>query len=445
MCVDYPGIHLRWCYNLADMFKQRCLAALLAVMLLVGCTGQGAGSTPSPGSDGTPTFTPTTAPRTPTPSPSSVENLVLWVVPRFAPSSNSAAGDLLLARLQAFEEDHPGLTITTRIKQESGTGGMLETLEAASIASPASLPDIVTLDAHMIDMAALDGSILILDDLLETPSAPTWYDFSLSASMADGGHYGMPFAADGDILAYSIAEYAAAPRSWSDILDGPAYFYFPSGDPRATFTVNQYLALDTTVTDTAGDPILEIEPLTEVLTFYESLHNAGMLPLISRNYTTASETWSLLSNGQAASALAPLSTFFDEYSSILTSAIPLPARTSAGSIFVETWSWAVVPRDSAREALAIELLQWLCDPEFLGPWTDALNMLPSNAPTLATWPDGSKASIASRLVTNARIKIDDAILDILGPPLYDAIGQVLLNLATPEEAAAAVVEILRSR
>jgi ABC-type glycerol-3-phosphate transport system substrate-binding protein len=427
------------------MLKQRCLAALLAAILLVGCTGQGAGGIPSPGLDTTPTFTPTTTPITPTPTPSSVDNLVLWVVPRFAPSADTAAGALLLARLQAFEANHPGITITTRIKQESGTGELLETLQAAAIVSPASIPDLVTLDTQMLEEAALAGSVLLLDGLLETPSAPTWYDFSLSASMADGGHYGMPFAADGEVLAYSIAEYPAAPRSWSDILDGPAYFYFPSGDPQAAFTVNQYLDLEATITDTAGDPMLEVEALTEVFTFYESLHNAGMLPLISRNYTTAAETWSLLSNGQAASALAPLSAFFSQYSSILTSAAPLPARTSAGSIFVETWSWAIVPHDSAREALATELLQWLCDPEFLGSWTDALNMLPTSAPTLATWPDGSKASIASRLVTNARIKIDDAILDILGPPLYDAIGQVLLNLATPEEAAAAVVEILRSR
>lgn len=370
---------------------------------------------------------------------------MLWVVPRFTPNANSTAGALLLARLQAFEANHPGLTITTRIKQESGTGELLETLHATAIASPYSLPDLVTLDAQMLEEAARTGSVLLLDNLLETPSAPTWYDFSLSASMADGGHYGMPFAADGEVLAYSIAEYPAAPRSWSDILDGPAYFYFPSGDPLATFTVHQYLDLDAAIVDTAGNPMLEVEPLAEVFTFYESLHNAGMLPLVSRNYTTSAETWSLLNTGQAASALAPLSTFFNQYSSILTSAAPLPARTSAGSIFVETWSWAIVPRGSAREALAAELLQWLCDPEFLGSWTDALNMLPTSAPSLASWPDGSKASIASRLVTNARTKPELDILNILGPPLYDAIGQVLLNLATPEEAAASVIAHLQSR
>jgi len=426
------------------MSKHRCLAALLAVMLLVGCTGQGTGNNPSPGPDTTPTYTPTTISLTPTPTPSSADNLVLWVVPRFAPSTSTAAGALLLARLQAFEADHPGLTITTRIKQESGTGGLLETLQAAAIASPASLPDIVSLNAHMLDEAAPEGHILLLDDLLETPSAPAWYDFSLTASMADGGHYGLPFAADGDVLAYIIAEYPAAPRSWSDILDGSAYFYFPAGDPQANFTVNQYLALGAAITDNLGHPMLEVEPLTEIFTFYENLHNAGMLPLVSRNYTTAAETWSLLNNGQAASALAPLSTFFGQYSPILTSAAPLPARASAGSIYVETWSWAIVPHDSAREALATELLQWLSDPEFLGPWTNALNMLPPNAATLATWPDGSKASIASRLVTIARIKPDDEILDALGPPLYDAVGQVLLNLASPEEAAAAVIEILQT-
>ncbi len=424
------------------MPRHRCLAALLAATLLVSCSGQAAGTTPAPGPESSPTFAPTTIPPTPTPSPNG--NLVLWLVPRFAPTTDNPAGALLLERLQAFEENHPGLIITTRIKQESGSGGVLETLQAATIAAPATLPDIVTLDVQMLDEAALENLIIPLDGLLPTPSAPSWYDFSLAASMIDGGHYGLPFAADGEVLAYNTGAYPAPPRAWSDLLDGPAQFMFPAGDTQAAFTINQYLAIGGAITSNAGSPMLEVGPLTEVFAFYEALNTADVLPLVSRQYSNAAETWSLLNSGKAVAALAPLSTFFATYYPIFTSAVALPSRTSAGSIFAETWSWAIVPGDPARQALAAELLQWLSDPEFLGPWTDALNMLPPSAGALAAWPDGSKASIASRLVTNAQTKPADEILDALGPPIQNAIVQVLLNVATPEEAAAAVIAALQS-
>ncbi len=438
--INHIRIPLWKCYNRAHMRLHKCLAALLAALLLVGCAGLGADSTPNPGPESTPTFSPTTIPATSTPSPNG--NLVLWLVPRFAPSTDTAAGALLLARLQAFEANHPGLIITTRIKQESGSGGLVETLQAAAIAAPATLPDIVVLNVEMLNQAAGDGLILPLDDLLTTPSAPTWYDFSLDASMVNGGRYGMPFAADCDVLSYSLAAYPAAPRAWDDLLNGPAHFLFPAADPQAVFTINLYLAAGGAITNTAGVPMLEAEPLAEVFSFYELLLTADVVPLISRQYTTAAETWAQQSGGKAVAALAPLSTFFNTYIPSLHSAAPLPAPDTAGTIFAETWSWAIVPHDPAHQALAAELLQWLSDPEFLGPWTNALNLLPPNAPTLATWPDGPKASIASRLVTSAQNRPGDEILDVLGPPIQEAVQQIFLEGATPEEAAAAVIDAL---
>lgn len=424
------------------MRSHNCLAVLLAAMLLVSCSGQGAGTTPDPEPESTATFTPTADIATSTPSPT--EDLVLWLVPRFAPRADTTSGALLLARLQAFEANNPGLTISTRIKQEDGSGSLLGTLQAATVASPATLPDIVTLDEQMLDQAGLDDLIMPLDDLLAIPSIPGWYDFSIAASLVNGGQYGLPFAADGEVLAYSIAAYPAAPRSWEDLLDGPAQFMIPTGDPQAAFTLNQYLMLGGSITNNTGVPTLEAETLTEAFSFYEALHTAGVLPQTSMQYSNATETWTQYSSGNAVAALAPLSSFFAQYYPSQTSATPLPASTTAGSIFIETWSWAIVPHDPAREALAAELLEWLSDPEFLGPWTDALDLLPPSAPALAAWPDGSKASIASRLVTNAQAKPADEILDILGPPLQDAIAQILLNLATAEQSAAAVIADLQS-
>jgi ABC-type glycerol-3-phosphate transport system substrate-binding protein len=424
------------------MHKHLALQALLAVLLLAGCNGSVVGATPTPRSEITPSLPPTTSPVS-TETASSPENLALWVVPQFAPNQDTAAGALLLERLQAFEQNHPDLTISTRIKQGQDPGGLLETLQAASIAAPSTLPDIVSLNPQMLEAAVQAELLLPLDDLLIPPASPEWYDFSISASWIRDAYFGLPFGADGELLAYNINAFSAAPYAWSDLLDGSAYFYFPAGDPQAAFTLNQYLTQGGALTGVSGSPALEVDTLAEVLSFYDSLHEAGVLPLIAGQYTSADETWNLFVNGQAAAALAPLRTFFAQHDPRFVSAVPLPAQTDGGSIFVKTWSWAIVPHDSSRHALAVELLEWLSDPTFLGPWTDALNLLPPTGAALAAWPDGSKASIASRLVLNAQARPADEILDVFGPLLQDAINQILMGTATPEEAAAAVIQALQ--
>ncbi|MGD8812932.1 MAG: extracellular solute-binding protein [Anaerolineales bacterium] len=423
------------------MHKHKAFAALLAVMLLMGCSGPVAGTTPTQRPETTPSLPLTTSPATSTPS--SPDELVLWVVPQFAPDQDTIAGALLLERLQSFEENHPGLTITTRIKQEQGVGGLLETLQAAAIAAPATLPDIVSLDPQMLETAVQSESILSLDELLDPPAAPQWYDFSIDASWIQEAYYGLPFGAEGELLAYNITAFPAAPYSWSDLLNGSAYFYFPAGDPQAVFTLNQYLSQGGVLVGPGGSSVLEAETLAAVLTFYDSLHEAGVLPIVSRQYNTSVETWNLFVNGQAIAALAPMSTFFAQYDPNFVSAVPLPAETDRGSIFVETWSWAIVPHDSLRHTLAAELLKWLSEPTFLGPWTDALNLLPPSSAALAAWPNSSKASIASRLVLTAQSRPADEILDVFGPLLQDAINQVLLDAVTPAEAAAAVIQALQ--
>ncbi|HEY71444.1 MAG TPA: carbohydrate ABC transporter substrate-binding protein [Anaerolineae bacterium] len=424
------------------MHKHKALPALLAVLFLVGCSGTVVGETPAPSSEITPSLPPMASPVSTEPA-SSPENLVLWVVPQFAPNQDTAAGAVLLERLQAFEQSHPDLTITVRIKQEQDPGGLLETLQAASIAAPSTLPDIVSLSPQMLEIAVQADLILPLDDLLNPPASPEWYDFSIDASWIRDAYFGLPFGADGELVAYNINAFSAAPFAWSDLLEGTAYFYFPAGDPQAAFTLNQYLTQGGTLMGTRGSAALEAETLIEVLAYYDALHEAGVLPLIATQYTTADETWNLFVNGQAVAALAPLRTFFDQHDPRFVSAVPLPAQTDGGSIFVETWSWAVVPHDSTRHTLAVELLEWLSDPTFLGPWTDALNLLPPTGAALAAWPDSSKASIASRLVLKAQTRPTDEILDVFGPLLQDAINQILLGTTTPEEAAATVIQALQ--
>ncbi len=371
-------------------------------------------------------------------------HIVLWLAPAFDPTSGSPAGRLLAERLAAFEQANPGLAIQVRIKGQSGPGGLLESLTAATEAAPAALPDVISLDAEDLNRAVLKGLLVSLDGLLEAPSEAEWYEYAQQAALIDGAFYGLPFGSHADVLAYRTDSYAGPPLSWADLLVGPPPFLFPAGDPTSAFTIAQYLSLDGPLLDGSGRPTLDPSILGDILEFYASARAAGVLPLSARQHDRASGTWAVLREGRATAAVAPLSVYLDEHDPSVDSAIPLPTRDGYGTCFASTWSWAIVTQDAERQALVGQLLTWLTAPEFLGPWTRALSLLPPRVSALALWPRDADTALASRLVTIAQPAPSAEILATFGPPLQHAVEAVLSAELTPEAAALAAAHAVRT-
>jgi ABC-type glycerol-3-phosphate transport system substrate-binding protein len=412
---------------------------MLIAILLAGC------SFPS---STTPQKTPVPVISTETPTPTNMTTktpssvLTLWLAPSFAPDSSTPAGTLLAERLTAFEQAHPGTTVHVRIKDEHGTSGLLETLFATSIAAPSNLPDVITLDPSALNAAILDGLASPLNEWINEPQAPEWYDYAIESSRIGGGFYGSPFASSTDALAYFPLLFSAPPLTWSDILEGPAPFLFPAGDPLASFTLTQYLALGGPIRDETGQTTFDPEILADVLTFYNAAHDAEILPASARQYTTAADTWAALRAERASSAVAPLSLIMGEGNLQLISALPLPTRSEPGTGLVETWSWAIATPDPDQQALAAQLIDWLNQPEFLGPWTHALKMLPPTATALSQWPDGPETALANSFVTIVQRMPSDDQVAILGPFFQSAVEAVLSEGETPTEAAQSALDSL---
>ena len=394
-------------------------------------------------SDGT-TSSATTTPRF-IPSPTSLpNNITIWVTPTFAPDLTTLAGTLLAERLTAFRQANPGIIVSLRLKEESGPGGLLETLITASNAAPAALPDVVALNPIALNSASLKGLLFPLDRLVAEPEAPEWYDHALSTTPTTGSFFGLPFASEADVLAYRTDEYLTTPLTWSDILTMPAPFIFPAGDESAAFTISQYLALDGPLYDEDGLPIPDPAILAEVLAFYDSAYTSEVIPSSVRQYVSATETWNALQVEEAASAVAPLSDFFANGGSDFIAAAPLPTRSEPGICTTKTWSWAIVTQDPARQDLAGKLITWLSQPEFLGPWTYALGMLPPTTSALDQWPTGAHSSLAYNLVTIARPQPSAEVLATFGPPFHAAIEAVLDGIATPSSAAVEAVQAIQN-
>lgn len=419
-------------YNAVHM-RRMCCTLLVIVSLLSACTPAGQTVTPVAvtqiPNQGTPTTVVTES------SPPSERELHLWLTPTFDPEIDSQAGSMLQERFTTFEASHPGVSISVRIKEETGLGGLFHSLESANIAAPGVLPDVISMSPDALQAAAVSELIIPLDALLETPSSPAWYDHTIAPSRLDGSSFGQPFASETEVLAYRTFLFSTPPLTWSEVLAGPEPFLFPAGDPQATFTLAQYLALGGELQNEAGEPALDPITLTEVLSFYSSLQNSGTLSIATLQYVAAAETWDALVSERATSALAPLSAVLLESDLRIYSAVPLPNQSESGIGFSKTWSWAIVSDDPDQQKLAAELIEWVTRPQFLGPWTHALGMLPTTAQAMELWPEGPETSLANGLVTVMQPHPTSATLSLFGPPIMAAVDAVIRDGVTPSNAA----------
>ncbi|MBM3121313.1 MAG: carbohydrate ABC transporter substrate-binding protein [Chloroflexi bacterium] len=410
---------------------------LLLAALLSACAPGSRTTDPSP-STTEPALSTAVASTLPVP-PGTPRALTIWVPPDLSPDGSGEAAILFAARLQAFDQAHPGVRVQVRIKGRSGPAGMTEALAAAYQAAPSVLPDLAALDASELASATAAERITFWDDASSVPESWALADAILASSRAGGGVAGLPFAAEADLFAYRATAYTEAPRTWTDLLTGSTAFLFPLGDPTARFTLGQYLAAGGRIRDADGAPTLDRLALQEVLSFYVAARAGGLLPLTSRQHESSDTTGEALLSGKIDAGLIAFTPFAASAPGDLLPVGPSPTGDGQGACFVRAWTWALPSRPSGPEPLAVELARWLADPEFSGPWTRALGLLPAGATALGTWPEDDLTSLAGLLATRCAPLPTPDDLARFGPILRQAAEAALTGELTPEAAASRAV------
>ncbi len=421
----------------------RCFSAIwMAVLLITSC------SLPAPASQSA--GTPTVPAQPPTPTPTSLpplgpfaKDLLLWVAPAFAPDPETPAGALLADRLKAFEEQTPGVKIEVRVKSREGRGGLTESVLTAAVAAPEALPDLITLDPEGLHAAANHGLLVSLETSIPAPEADGWYEYALASTTIEGEYLAITFAGQTEVFAYRKDLFEAPPRRWEDLLSAGNAFVIPAGDPQARFTLAQYLALGGKLTDEAGEPMLQPDTLAKVLDFYRTSLDAGLLPITVERWSSPQQTWEELLANRTTAAVAPLESFLQAHDPARHAATAWPAGSENPISLAEPWSWSILSMSPEKEVLSGQLLEWLMDPAFLGPWTHALGMLPPNSATLAAWPEGPALALTSGLVTPARVMPRLDVRSTVGPTLQAAISAVLNGSNTPAGAAQQAADSLQ--
>jgi multiple sugar transport system substrate-binding protein len=381
---------------------------------------------------------------TPGTTPSNVQKLVVWLPPQFDPTNGTPASNLLKEQLQAFSSQHSGLQIEVRVKNASGTAGLLEALTAASAAAPSALPDLIALARDDLEAGALKGLLYPFDSPSNTPDDPDWFNFARQMGLVQSTPYGMPFAGDALVMLYRPVQTPVLPTSWAALLRQTGVIAFPAADAQALTTLALYESEGGQITDPQQRPLLTADTLGNALKIFEAGVKSGMFPPWLTTYDTDAQAWQAFKDKRAAWVVSWVSQYLAELPAD-TSMIPfLPVNENSSPMTLATgWVWALGNPQPERRQLSIELAKWLVQSNFLSKWTAAMGYLPPRPTSLAGWTNQSLQTLLSQVVISAQLRPSNDLIASLGPVLRDATLQVLKAQSDPVQAAQAASERLK--
>ncbi|QYK50157.1 MAG: extracellular solute-binding protein [Anaerolineales bacterium] len=409
---------------------RRLLLAALLALCLAGCASLTASLIPT-ATAGTPNVAVVSTVQ-PTPGSERAITLNLWLPPQFDPGSGSLAAGILQTRLDEFTGQHPQVLINVRIKDESGPGGLLESMVRSQVAAPLALPDVVLMPASLLPEAAAAGVLHPQNALSNELGSNDWYPFAVQLATVEDERYGLPFMADGLVTAHRSTAISQVPPTWVRLMDTRIALGFAAADSQARFPLMQLLSLP----GNDGDTIAE-RNLLELFDFFATGQARGVFPFWLTQYQSNEQTWQAFSEGRLPMVTAWTSQVFANRQTEISGA-PLPTQNGQPFTLVRGWAWSVATQNTERAALATELIEFLSTPEFLAQYSAAASLLPPRPSALAAWAPGANQALASQLVNNARPLPDRATTERWGAALSEAVVAVLKQEMSAADAAESV-------
>ncbi len=365
-----------------------------------------------------------------------VTTLRLWLPPQFDPRSDNPAAHIFNRRLEQFRMRRPGVNIQVRLKAVNETGGLLDSLITANAAAPAALPDLVALPRDLLETAALKGLIYPYDSLSQKMNDGDWYEYAQDLSKLQQSVYGLPFAGDALTLVYRPSAVPEPPQRWEQVLARSTPLVFAAADPQAALTMALYQSSGGKVQDAQGRPSIDALTLTEVLSFYHQAETSALMSEGLTQFQSDDQVWQAYQQGKADLIVCwtsrYLSTTEPEYSIAL-----LPTAKSEPFSLATGWVWGLAVRDPARQAMAVELAEFLTESSFLAEWTQAAGFIPPRPSALKQWEDKDLQAVIEPIARVAHSLPQVDVISALSGPFWQATVDVLKHKNDPATAAQA--------
>jgi hypothetical protein len=365
-----------------------------------------------------------------------VETLLLWVPPFMDPGSDSDAGRLLAAQLDLFEALHDDVRVVVRVKAQTGSASMVDSLVATSAVAPLELPSLVILNRRDMENVARRGLILPLGDYSNIINELDWFQYGRTISVISESSYGLPLVGETMVMVVRSADFTGLANNWESFIEAETPVGFLANDPQATQVLLYYLALEGRLTDEENKLTLDEALLTKVYAVFEEAAAAGIVPEAAIQATSFEALWDGFLVGDYPMVIVP-SSFPLQEKPADAFVIPVTPITNFDYTLGRGWMLALADPLPERRELAVELAEALADGRFTGQWSQALGYFPMRRVALDLWGISTQVQRYSTISLSANPFPSIEIINQVGPILQEGLLAVLSQTLSAEEAAAA--------
>jgi ABC-type glycerol-3-phosphate transport system substrate-binding protein len=382
-------------------------------------------------------------------SPQQAITLTVWTRQEVVPDSQQPGGAVLLDQLNSFDQQRSDLHLKVEVKATTGQGGALSYLRSGRAVAPDILPDLVLLPATQLVDAVADRLLYPLGEAVGPDAIAQLYPAAQALSQVDGVTYGYPYVLTSlQHFVYDTATIThTLPVTWPGLLsaENDVRFIFPAvGLDGGIFTLQLYLAAGGTLRNDTGQLAIQPERLAEALRQIEQGIASGRILPQSAATSTLDQAWQVFQNSTANIVLSNGTTYRQQQNPAGRYAFTrLPGLDQALPLRPGALLWVVTTPDPVRQRLAVDLLNWLSDPENLAAWSYAAYTVPARAEALTLWPgEDAHAAFLARNLPDARPLPPDANTTLLGV-LAAATESVAAGVQTAAAAAETAANALR--
>ena len=368
--------------------------------------------------------------------------ITLWLPPEFDPENGTLAGSLLKQQLDQFTSEYPDYTLTVRIKAPGGEGGMLDSLNTASLAAPAVVPGILIMPRLEFEKAARAGLLMSIDLSEFEGEQAAYFPYANAMTLVRGTRYGVPFAGDALCMAYKPNEVAYPHTKWRELVQvNVKVTAFPASDPQGLMQTLLYMSLGG---DFGGDETrvnLDEPALQQSLLLLSEGASANAFPTWLSDYTTFEQSWQALLNSNATYAVIWASRFLANHPEKITLG-NLPKWDELGFTLADGWV-LTFPQTSAEQLAEYQLLaEYLLENEFLGSWTEAIGLMPVTESALSQWENAGIAGVLQQISLSARPLPGNFVMSAIGPVFSQATIEMIRKQTTYIESSNKIMKAL---
>jgi ABC-type glycerol-3-phosphate transport system substrate-binding protein len=389
-----------------------------------------------------------TTPQAATPVPP-ISQLRVWI-PSEVGARTDPGSQEFNNQLRAFEASHANVTILVEQKPVEGTGGILNYLRSGQEVAPSVMPDLIALPASLLSESVVQDLVVPLDNLLAVDEIGGLYPAPAADVRRNESLFGFPFATAGlTHLVYDPAVITdTIPLTWPQFISETNHTMVLPADSRegAMLGLQFYLAEGGTLQNEAGQTDLQVEPLTRALEEI-SLNKANLLQ--SHQMKTLDEAWQYFQLGLSEFVWARADYFLGQQDGETISPgqnlgyLPVPGPNGPLVPLTNSWAWSISTPDTARQALAAELVEWLTEPINVATWSNRARILPASREATAILAEQDNYYLfVGREMERAEgmpISQSSRALDVIG----EAVFSVLTTDTPPAVLAEAAVTALR--